>query len=44
MYLMNPGGMSILWTSDIGLKLLYGATGMNVLGMLIIRKIVKINV
>jgi tight adherence protein B len=44
MYLMNPSGMSILWTSNIGLKLLYGASGMNVLGMLIIRKIVKINV
>jgi tight adherence protein B len=44
MYLMNPAGMSILWTADIGIKLLYGATAMNVIGLLIIRKIVKINV
>jgi tight adherence protein B len=44
MYLVHPEGISILWTTDIGLKLLYGATGMTITGGLIIRKIVRIRV
>jgi len=44
MYVMNPDGMSVLWTRDIGLKMLYVATGMDVVGALIIRKIVSIRV
>ncbi len=44
MYVMNPDGMSILWKRDIGLKMLYLATGMDVVGALIIRKIVSIRV
>jgi tight adherence protein B len=44
MYLMNPDGMSILWKRDIGLKMLYAATGMDVVGALIIRKIVSIRI
>jgi tight adherence protein B len=44
MYLLNPKGMSVLWTRPIGLKMLYIATGMDFLGAMIIRKIVKIQV
>jgi tight adherence protein B len=44
MYLMNPDGMSVLWKSETGLKMLYVATGMDVVGALIIRKIVNIRV
>jgi len=44
MYLVNPDGMSILWKRPIGLKLLYTATGMDIVGALIIRKIVRIRV
>ena len=44
MYLVNPDGMSILWKSSVGLKLLYTAIGMDIAGALIIRKIVRIRV
>jgi tight adherence protein B len=44
MYLVHPEGISLLWTNPIGLKLLYTAIGMNVLGALAIRKIVRIRV
>lgn len=44
MYLVNPAGMSVLWTRPIGLKMLYTAGGMIVAGCLIIRKIVRIRV
>jgi tight adherence protein B len=44
MYLVDPETMSVLWTRPIGLKLLYGAVGMIVVGCLIIRKIVDIRV
>jgi tight adherence protein B len=44
MYLVNPDGMSVLWKRPIGLKILYTAAGMDVVGALIIRKIVKIQV
>lgn len=44
MYMVHPDGISILWTSPIGLKLLYTALVMNVLGALAIRKIVRIRV
>lgn len=44
MYLVNPAEMSILWTSPTGLKMLYTAAGMIVVGTLIIRKIVHIRV
>ena len=36
--------MSILWTRDIGIKLLWTAVGMIVVGGLIIRKIVNMDV
>lgn len=44
MYLLNPGGMSVLWTTRIGLKMLYTAAAMIVVGCLVIRKIVSIRV
>jgi tight adherence protein B len=44
MYFLNPDGMSVLWKRPLGLKLLYTAAGMEVVGALIIRKIVAIQV
>jgi tight adherence protein B len=44
LYLVNPGSMSLLWKRDIGVKLLYAAGSMTVVGALIIRKIVDIDV
>ncbi len=44
MYIVNPDGMSILWKRSIGIKMLYTAAGMDILGGLIIRKIVNIRV
>ena len=32
LYLVNPETMSVLWTRPIGLKLLYAAAGMTVVG------------
>jgi tight adherence protein B len=44
MYLVHPEGISLLWKKSIGLKMLYTAGGMNLVGWLIIRKIVSIRV
>jgi tight adherence protein B len=44
LYFVNPELMSILWTRDIGRKLLYASGAMIVVGSLIINKIVKIDV
>jgi tight adherence protein B len=44
LYFINPEMMSLLWTRDIGVKLLYAAGGMIVVGGLIIRKIVNMDV
>jgi len=44
MYLLNPDGMSVLWTRPLGLKMLYTAVCMDIVGALIIRKIVEIRV
>jgi len=44
MYCMNPDGMSVLWKDSLGLKMLYTASTMDVIGALIIRKIVSIRV
>jgi tight adherence protein B len=43
-YSINPTMMSILWTRDIGVKLLWASAGMTVVGGLIIRKIVNMEV
>jgi tight adherence protein B len=44
MYFVNPDGMSVLWKDPLGLKLLYTAIGMDIVGGLLIRKIVSIQV
>ena len=44
LYMVNPEMMSLLWKRPIGVKLLYTASGMIVVGGLIIRKIVNMDV
>jgi tight adherence protein B len=44
LYLVNPESMSLLWKRPIGLKLLYAASAMTVIGGLIIRKIVRVRI
>jgi tight adherence protein B len=44
LYMINPAGMSILWTRPIGIKLLYTSGTMTIIGALIIRKIVRMDV
>jgi tight adherence protein B len=44
LYTVNPDMMSLLWKRDIGIKLLYTAGAMIVVGGLIIRKIVNMDV
>jgi tight adherence protein B len=43
-YFVDPGMISILWHRDIGIKLLWAAAGMTVLGGIVIWKIVDIDV
>jgi tight adherence protein B len=44
LYLVNPKTMSVLWTRDIGIKLMYASAVMTFIGGLIIRKIVNMEV
>jgi tight adherence protein B len=44
LYLINPESMSLLWTRAIGIKLLYLSGSMTIIGALIIRKIVRMDV
>lgn len=44
LYLINPDTMSLLWKREIGIKLLYTAATMTIIGALIIRKIVNMDV
>lgn len=44
LYMINPKFMSLLWTREIGIKLLYMGGAMLVIGGLIIRKIVNMDV
>ena len=44
MYFVNPSMMSILWTNPAGLKLIWIAAGMIVVGGMIIRHIVNLDV
>lgn len=43
-YMINPTMMSVLWTREIGIKLLWISGSMTVVGGLIIRKIVNMEV
>ena len=42
--LINPKFMSVLWTDQMGLKLIYAALGMMTIGALWMRQIIKIRV
>jgi len=44
LYLANPVMMSMLWKTPLGVKLLWVSSGMLVVGGLIIRKIVNMDV
>lgn len=44
LYFVNPTTMSLLWTRPEGIKLLYTAATMTVIGALVIRKIVRMDV
>jgi tight adherence protein B len=44
LYFISPDTMSLLWTRDMGVKLLYTAGAMIIVGGLIIRKIVNMDV
>ena len=44
LYTVNPDMMSLLWKREIGIKLLYAAGAMIVVGGLIIRKIVNMDI
>jgi tight adherence protein B len=44
LYWVNPEDMSLLWHRQFGIKLLYGAGIMTVIGALVIRKIVNMEV
>lgn len=44
MYMVHPESVSVLWTTSIGQKLLYTAGVMNLMGALVIRKIIRIRV
>lgn len=44
LYIINPKTESLLWTRDIGIKLLWGAAGMLIVGTIIIQKIVRMEV
>jgi tight adherence protein B len=44
LYMVNPDLMSMLWKKELGIKLLYAAGAMIVVGGLIIRKIVNMDV
>jgi tight adherence protein B len=44
LYTVNPDMMSLLWKRDIGIKLLWAASIMIIIGGMIIRKIVNMDV
>jgi tight adherence protein B len=44
LYMVNPDMMSLLWKREIGIKLLYTASAMIVVGGLIVRKIVNLDI
>jgi len=44
LYFVNPGMMSVLWHRDIGIKLIWAAVGMTILGGIVIRNIVNLDI
>lgn len=43
LYFVNPKMMSVLWHKDIGIKLIWTAIGMTILGGIVIRNIVNLD-
>ena len=44
LYMVNPDNMSLLWKRSIGVKLLWTASIMTLVGALIIRKIIRVRI
>ena len=44
LFIVNPDGMKLLWQRPLGLKMIYGAATMTLVGALVIRKIISIKV
>lgn len=44
LYLLNPDNMRLLWTRPIGVKMLYGAAISEIIGTLLIRRIIRIEI
>lgn len=44
LYVLNPGHMSLLWNRPAGMRMIYTAAVMTVIGALIIRRIVRLKV
>jgi Flp pilus assembly protein TadB len=44
LYFLNPQMISILWHRSIGIKLMWTAAGMMVLGGLVIHRIVNLDI
>lgn len=44
LYAVNPKTMSVLWTNPLGIKFLYLSVIMTVVGALVIRKIIRIDI
>lgn len=44
LYFVNPDMMSVLWHKPVGIKLIWAAVGMTILGGLVIRNIVNLDV
>jgi tight adherence protein B len=44
LYFINPEYISLLWKRPVGLKMLYGSTVMTLLGVYIIRRIVRMQI
>jgi len=42
--MLHPEQMSVLWTREVGLYMLYSSIALTTIGALIIRKIVRIQV
>lgn len=44
LYLVNPGFMSLLWTEPLGIKMIYMGIAFTILGILWMRKVIRIHV
>jgi tight adherence protein B len=44
LYIVNPDLMSVLWHKQLGIKLIWAAVGLTILGGLVIRQIVNLDI